>query len=408
MEVFVARQPIFNKKENILAYELLYRSNEINEFPLVEGDKATAEVIINGFLNIGIQDLSQGKPCFINFTRKLLELQVPTYFDPRDIVVEILEDIPLSLELIEICKDLKQQGYIIALDDFIFDEENPFSIELFKYIDIIKVDLLNTTVPMRKKIEMLAKSHKIKLLAEKVETREIFEAAKESGYDLFQGYFFSKPIILSSHDIPQYFQSYYEVMQMLSADEPDVNSIAKTIEKDLSLSFKLLKLINSPALNINNKVNSITQAIVLLGLNEIRKWVYVLGVRDTSVRKSDQSNELMRTCLTRGKMCESIGKLISRSASNSGYFITGMFSLMDAILGIPMEKILGDLPLSDDICAALKGENNHYQQVLNLVTAVEKGDWPTVHNISKTFQVEESEVFQIYREALQWSSHVMH
>ncbi|VEF46219.1 acyl-CoA-binding protein [Bacillus freudenreichii] len=407
MEVFVARQPIFNKKEDVFAYELLYRSNEVNKFPSIDGDKATAEVIINSFFNIGINELSQGKPCFINFTKKLLELKVPTYFEPRDIVVEILEDVPRTMELIRICKNLKKHGYTIALDDFIIDEENPFLAELFKYIDIIKVDMLNTSVSMRQRIETVAKSNNIKLLAEKVETREEFEQARERGYDYFQGYFFSKPVILSSHDIPSYFHSYYEIMQMLSEKEPDIQAIAQLIESDLSLSFKLLKLINSPAIRTKNKVHSITQAIVLLGLIEIRKWVYVLAVRDTPVKQSEKSKELMQTCLIRGKMCESLGKLFNRSSSNSGYFMTGMFSLMDCIMGIPMKKILNDLPLSDDICDALKGENNHYKKVLDLVAAAENGDWETVHEMCKTFQIEESEVYQIYKEALLWSNHLM-
>jgi EAL and modified HD-GYP domain-containing signal transduction protein len=405
MEVYVARQPIFTKNEDVYAYELLYRSSELNEFPSIDGDKATTDVIIHGFLNIGISELSQGKPCFINFTENLLKLNLPTYFEPRDIVVEILETIPPSPELIQICQKLKRLGYTIALDDFMIDEENSYLAELLKYTDIIKVDVLNTPDADREKIEALAKAYHIQLLAEKVETREHFEQTRERGYDYFQGYFFSMPDIISSHDVPTYFHSYYQILQKLTAQEPDIPAIAKLIEKDLSLSFKLLKLINSPAVPTRSKVNSITQAIVLLGLNEIRKWVYVLGVRETSLGKSEKLNELMRTCLIRGKMCESIGKLTNQPSANSGYFMAGMFSLIDSILGIPMEKILADLPLSDEICNALKGENNDYRQVLDLVIAAEKGDWPAVNKISNAFQIKENEVYRIYKEALQWSNH---
>lgn len=404
MEVYVARQPIFNKTEDIYAYELLYRSNEINKFPTIDGDKATADVIINSFLNIGMMELSHGKPCFINFTENLLKLKVPTYFDPRALVVEILENVSPSKELIQICKDLKLLGYTIALDDFIFNKENPYTVELLKYTDIIKVDILNTPDTMRKRIELVAKSLNIQLLAEKVETREDFEKTRESGYDYFQGYFFAKPVILSSYDIPAYFHSYFETMQILSSEESEIRDIAKLIEKDLSLTLKLLKLINSPAVPTRNKVNSITQAIVLLGLDEIKKWVYVLGVRDLFVGKSDKLNELIRTSLTRGNMCESIAKLANESSADAGYFMTGTFSLMDSILGIPMEKILDDLPLCDDICDALKGNDNHFKQVLNLITAVEKGDWPAVNELSNAFQIPESEIYKVYKESLQWAS----
>ena len=162
-------------------------------FPNINGDQATAEVIINGFLNIGIEELSYGKPCFINFTENLLQLRLPTYFQPQDIVVEVLESVIPSKEIIGICKELKQLGYKIALDDFIYNDQNPHFFEYLKFADIIKVDILDTTPEIRNKIEIMARSLNIKLLAEKVETRGEYEALKKRGYDYFQGYFFSKP-----------------------------------------------------------------------------------------------------------------------------------------------------------------------------------------------------------------------
>jgi c-di-GMP-related signal transduction protein len=248
MKVFVGRQPIFNAKEDIFAYELLYRNNEVNMFPNIDGDQATADVIINSFLNIGIEELTNGKPCFINFTENLLQLKLPTYFKPTEIVVEILGNVLPSTEIIEICKELKQFGYQIALDDFIYNDENPYLYECLKYVDIIKVDILHTTPEIRNKIEMVARYFpNIKLLAEKVETREEYKDLKGKGYDYFQGYFFSKPVIVSAHDVPIYFHSYIDLIRSLSMTEPNVDVLAELIERDLSLSYKLLKLINSPA-----------------------------------------------------------------------------------------------------------------------------------------------------------------
>ncbi|MFC8575936.1 EAL and HDOD domain-containing protein, partial [Heyndrickxia sporothermodurans] len=185
MEVFVARQPIFNENEKVISYELLYRNNKVNAFPNIDGDQATADVIINSFLNIGIDNLSSGLPCFINFTENLLQQKVPTYFPPREIVVEILENILPSPELLTICMELKNQGYRIALDDYIFHEKNIYSLELLKVVDIVKIDFLNTDTVNRKKIETIVKQFNLKLLAEKVETREQFELAKRSGYSYF-------------------------------------------------------------------------------------------------------------------------------------------------------------------------------------------------------------------------------
>ena len=234
MEVFVARQPIFNAKEDIISYELLYRNNNENVFPNINGDQATTDVLINSFLNIGINELSNGKPCFINFTENLLHLRLPTYFQPDDIVVEILENVIPNTKIIDICKELKQLGYKIALDDFIYNDDNPHFYEYIQYADIIKVDMLQTPPATLTKIEAIARVLNIKLLAEKVETRGEYEVLKQKGYDFFQGYFFSKPVIVSAHDIPTYFHSYIDIIKNLSMTEPNIDVIASLIERDLS------------------------------------------------------------------------------------------------------------------------------------------------------------------------------
>ncbi|KML36896.1 EAL and HDOD domain-containing protein [Cytobacillus firmus] len=407
MEVFVARQPIFNSKEEVFAYELLYRNNQVNAFPDIDEDQATAEVIINSFFNIGIDQLSEGKPCFINFTEKLLKLRVPAYFRPREIVVEILETVKPSAELVRICKDLKELGYQIALDDYVFNETNPFARQLLKYADIIKVDFLNTPKEMREKIELLVSQLRIKTVAEKVETREEYEEAKSKGYDYFQGYFFEKPVIMSTHDVPAYFQSYYEMIQNLSKEEPSLDRIAELIERDISLSYKLLRLINSPAYRPKQKINSIRQAIVLLGLIELEKWIYVLAVRENIVHHSQMAEETIRLSMTRAKMCEEIGRLQIGKSVSSSYFMTGMFSLMDSLLNIPMEQILDELPLQDDICEALRGENNHLKVILDLAVAVEKAQWSRISKICEKLIVDEKTIFKIYSEALAWSSQLL-
>ncbi|MFE8702012.1 EAL and HDOD domain-containing protein [Cytobacillus sp. FJAT-54145] len=403
MEVYVARQPIFNISEEVFGYELLYRSNEENSFPNINGDQATADVIINSFLNIGIDELSNGKPCFINFTANLLQLRLPTYFRPREIIVEILESVEPNQELIEICKELKQLGYQIALDDFVFNDQNPYSYQLIKYADIIKVDFLHTPREMRETVETFAKTLKLKMVAEKVETREAFEEAKERGYHYFQGYFFAKPTVVSTHDVPTYFQSYFDIIHNLSMTEPSIDIISELIERDVSLSYKLLKLINSPAFRPKHKINSIRQAIVLLGLIEIQKWIYVLAVRENTTDKKELVKETINLCLTRAKMCESVQKLRKKTAVTAGYFMTGMFSLMDSIIGVPMEKLLQDLPLQDEIVEALKGNSNQFREVLDLVIAVERAEWCVISEKCQTLQIEEKDLFLLYADSISWT-----
>jgi c-di-GMP-related signal transduction protein len=403
MEVFVARQPIFNENEEAVAYELLYRNNQENIFPNIDGDRATADVIINSFLNIGIDQLSGGKPCFINFTETLLKLKVPTYFRPREIVVEILETVEPSPDIVSICRDLRQQGYKIALDDFVFNKENPYCRELMKQADYIKVDMLSTTLEKREEIELIARLLNIKLLAEKVETRRDFEEAKKRGYSFFQGFFFSKPIILSTYDVPVYFHSYYDIIQSLELTEPSIEQITELIEQDISLSYKLLKLINSPAYRPKQKVSSIRQAIVLLGLIEIQRWIYVLAIREMTGTAKQMSDEVIKLCLTRAKMCELISNKVFDDKVSSSYFLTGMFSLMEVIIGLPIEHVLKDMPLQDEICDALKGKQNNMRMVLDLVTAIEKADWEKAGHAGKKIKLSQSEINHYYGQSCQWA-----
>ncbi|WP_175991341.1 EAL and HDOD domain-containing protein [Bacillus sp. Marseille-Q1617] len=407
MEVFVARQPIFDVNEEKAAYELLYRQSQLNMFPDIDGDTATADVIINSFLNIGIDSLSSGKPCFINFTENLLKLRVPTYFNPREIVVEILESVEPSRGVVEICLELKKLGYKIALDDFIFNESNPFSKELMRTADFIKVDFQATTEEMRRNIEVLSNLLGYKMIAEKVETELQYKEARQKGYHYFQGYFFSKPKIIASHDVPVYFHSYYSIIQSLEMSEPSIDVISGLIEQDLSLSYKLLKLINSPAYRPKHKIHSIRQAIVLLGLMEIKRWIYVLAVREQVAHRRKLENEVITLCLTRAKMCELAAKKVKGPVNTSSYFLAGMFSLMDTILSVPMMQILEDLPLNDEICDALIGKSNELKDMLELVISIEKADWVDLDKKMSSLNLTEQDISESYQQACQWAEELL-
>ncbi|HWL24517.1 MAG TPA: HDOD domain-containing protein [Ureibacillus sp.] len=407
MKVFVARQPIFNAVGDVIAYELLYRNSEINSFPMIDGDQATTDVIINSFINIGIEEVTNGKPCFINFTENLLEMGLPTYFSPKDVVVEILETVEPSEKLVSICMELSKLGYKIALDDFIFNNKNPYLYKLLDYIDIIKVDVQNTPLDMFSEIEELANVYNIQLLAEKVETSHHFNVFAEKGYSYFQGYFFSKPIIVSTHDIPLYFYTYIEILDQLSSPEPRIDMIAQFVERDISLSYKLLKLINSAAHRRTAKISSIKQAIVLLGLQEFQKWIYVLSVRDYQDQESGLSNEIIRISLVRAKMCEYIKELTNTTLPLTGFFMTGMFSLIDALLGVPMDEILSKLPLDNAISDALKGIQNDYKLALDLIVSIEKGEWSVVIEKCNALGIDEERVCTLYKQSLNWSNELL-
>ena len=398
MNVFVARQPIFNRGEQSVAYELLYRKSEINSYTHIDGDEATADVIINGFFNIGVEELSEGKKCFINFTENLLNLKLPTYFEPESIVVEILEDIPINKELVSICQELKELGYTIALDDFAIQESYELLPELLKYIDIIKIDFLQTPLYDRRRMITRYKSHQVSFLAEKVETREEFELALKDGFDLFQGYFFSKPDVLSTQDIPAYFQTHYQISEELSKQEPNINDIASKIEQDVALSYKLLRLINTAAFFTRNKINSIKHALVFIGLKEFKKWIYVLTIKQIDHEKNTGQEEVIKLSLIRAHLCEQLSQKIGKNDS-SPYLLAGMFSLIDNLLHCSIDDALQKLPLSDEIKDAINGKNNEIGKVLNWTIQIEKCNW----NLSD-LPLTANEVSECYRNAIQWSN----
>lgn len=398
MNVFVARQPIFNRGEQSVAYELLYRKSEINSYNHIDGDEATADVIINGFFNIGVEELSEGKRCFINFTENLLNLKLPTYFEPESIVVEILEDIPINNELVSICQELKELGYTIALDDFAIQESYELLPELLKYIDIIKIDFLQTSLYDRRRMITRYKSHQVSFLAEKVETREEFELALNDGFDLFQGYFFSKPDVLSTPDIPAYFQTHYQISEELSKQEPNINDIAFKIEQDVALSYKLLRLINTAAFFTRNKINSIKHALVFIGLKEFKKWINVLTIKQIDHEKNTGQEEVIKLSLIRAHLCEQLSQKIGKTES-SPYLLAGMFSLIDNLLHCEMNDALQKLPLSDEIKDAINGKTNEIGKVLKWAIEIEKCNW----NISD-LPLTENEISECYRNAIQWSN----
>ncbi len=409
MEIFIGRQPIFNTNEQVYSYELLYRNGiENNAFPDIDSDIATVELIINSFLSIGFEELSNGKPCFINFTENLLMNDIMEQLNPSQVVIEILEDVPITKGLIKRVKELKAKGYRIALDDFIMQEDSSIYNDLFPYIDIIKVDFIISSVDEREKIENRIKKlfPHIILLAEKVETMEQYIDAIQRGYKLFQGYFFTKPQIIRANDIPANLLQYYRVIALLRVEEPDIDEITEGIEHDIALSYKLMKLINSSSKRSKFKIRSIKQAILHLGLEDLKRWIYILTYRESQkYNPSGAYDELMKTSLCRAKMCELLAKY-NNKRNTSEYFLIGMFSLIDALLRRPIKSILMQLPLSDEIVETISGSDTSMQPYLQLTVAVEKMDFEVINKIANDLSINIEEVFETFKAANKWSNRI--
>jgi c-di-GMP-related signal transduction protein len=406
MDIYVARQPIFTVNQEVCAYELLYRGSNQNSFSNIDGDQATSDVI-NSFLEIGVEELSEGKPCFINFTETLLEYAIPTYFQPNMIVVEVLETVKPTDKIIKICRTLKEQGYKIALDDFEMKFKGENFNELLKLADIIKVDIRQSSRSEQLNILTSLKSYNLEFLAEKVETREEYEQCLKDGYQYFQGYFFSKPMILSTNEMPVLNHNILIILKELSQSEPNINRITEIIEADLSLSYKLLKLINSPIIDRVYKIKSIKQAIVLLGLKELRKWIFLLSFREKVKKNNQVPDEAVKMCFTRAKASELIALNMGKGLESSSYFLVGMFSLMDTLMKQPIEKILKQLPLEEEIKETILGHKTLYSDVYDLVVGLERAQWDEIDRLTEIMGIEKQKLFHLYKESMIWTKEVM-
>ncbi|MDS0525128.1 HDOD domain-containing protein [Clostridium sp. SHJSY1] len=394
MDVYVARQAILDVNKEVVAYELLFRNSNNNKFNHVENTNPTLEVIRNSFSVIGLEKVTEGKRAFINFDGELINSGFIEAFPKDSIAIEILESVEPDERIIESCKVLKEKGYVIALDDFCYTEEFD---ELIEYVDIIKVDFILTKGKERKEIIEKIKNEKIKFLAEKVETEEEFKEAIEYGYSYFQGYFFCKPVIIEGKDISGYKFTYMSLINELNKDNVDIRKIENLIKNDVSLSYKLLKAANSAHFSLKRKITSIGDAIIIIGIKELKKWLFIITLQNMGESKI---GELVKMSLIRAFFGELLSYKIKEEVSSFDAFITGMFSLIDALMNIPIEKVLGDLPVSNDVREALLKKDNTLSEILKLIVEYENGNWEEVNRLVGKFGLDERFVRECYLEAI--------
>jgi c-di-GMP-related signal transduction protein len=400
LEHFIARQPIFDTKGKVYAYELLFRSGLHNYFDSDDQDHAAASVIANSNLLFDLSEMTGNTKAFINCTRRVLLEEMMTTLPRQQAVVEVLEDIEPDDKLIAACRKLKEQGYIMALDDFVYHKNFEPLLEL---ADIIKVDFLLSDIDEQKRLAQMMIPRGIKMLAEKVETHEVYEQAKEMGYQLFQGYFFAKPVIISRKDIPTNKIQFLRILKDVHAEEVDFKKLAQTIQSEVSLSYKLLKLINSAAFALRHKVTSILQALSLLGLREIRSWVSLLAI---SSMADDKPAELVVSSLIRARMCEQLAQPCKMGDRQSDMFLMGLFSLLDVIMSRPIDEILKEITVEEDIAEALTGNQGEMKTVLDLVIAMEKGEWEQISNLATQLQLDEKPLSEAYFDAVKWAQDI--
>jgi len=402
--IFVGRQPILDVNGDIYGYELLYRNSHKNFFPNVNPEQATIGLLVNTFLTIGIEKVAGNSLSFINFTGELLAQDIFSNLDPEQVVIEVLENVEITPSLLTKLRLLKETGFMIALDDFILQEQYSVHSELFEIVDFIKVDYVNTTPNERIEIEKHIKRYpSIIMLAEKVETEEQFNAAKASGYKLFQGYFFSKPEIITGIEIPSNVSLHFQIIERLHTEPPNIDEITELIMHDISLSYKLLRLINTLAFGAPKRISSIKQAIVLIGLRQTKRWVQVLALREIGEGPGNgRTQALADYSLTRAKMCELLAKHDGKKNPEE-YFFAGMFSLIDVIMKRDWDAILKLIPLSDEVALTVKGLQTEITPYLQLAEAVERFDWQRVEQLITGLGITQAELSRCSLEAHRWT-----
>lgn len=370
MDVFLARQPIFTADKNIFGYELLFRIGLENLFPDVDGDAATSNLLSNIFFPFDFKEILGEKPGLINFTEKLILQKIPLVLPKEHFIIEVLENIEPDKEILSALSHLRDKGFTLALDDFVYHEK---FLPMMALSRIIKFDLIATPLDsLLDIVKDIRSNYSMLLLAEKIETYAEFEQAKQMGFDLFQGYFFSRPEVLSTKGISPSQLTKLKLINEVGKEDLNLKTIAELIKKDASVSFKLLKYINSAYFKRRHPIDTIKDALAYLGTDELRKFINIVVI---SVLSAQKPNELVRTSIIRARMCERCGTVFNTKFSTDELFTLGLFSFMDAILDCRMEKILDHIAFSGKMKQALLGRDKEFHIILNIIKSFEIGDW---------------------------------
>jgi EAL and modified HD-GYP domain-containing signal transduction protein len=397
--IFVARQPIFDAHEKVWAYELLFRGSALAKTAdVVEDDLATASVIADGF-SLAFSGMDKSRKAFINFPQRLL-LDDSVYALPREIcVVEVLETITPTPEMILALRRIKERGYIIALDDYV---GQPGFEEVIALADIVKVEVLGMAPEKMQAIGANLQKFGCRLLAEKVEDRATYDLAKKLGFSLFQGFFFSRPETMTGSKVPTPVLAKMRLLRALAGDDFDVRELSKIISSDPSVSYRLLNFINSAAFSLRSKIDSIQQGLMLLGKQQIKQWFLAVIISDFD--STSKVQEAAYTSLQRARYLESMGKLMKDHAfPPATLFMLGLFSKLDVLLGQPMNKLLENIPLSKDVEAALLSKPSPYWAWLSLVEDVEIGNWEDVEAFLESKSLDRETSAINYSESIQWT-----
>jgi c-di-GMP phosphodiesterase len=394
--LYLARQPIYHRDKTVIGYELLYRSSNENAANVLDNNAATLDTILNSFMHIGLENIVGSSLAFLNLPADFVTNQTLTPMFKGQCVLEILESVPPTTQVISGLKYLKQQGYQIALDDFEYSPKHRGFLELADYV---KIDVNEKSEKDIQNQLQLLKPHKVKVVAEKVETPDMHQLCMKLDFDFFQGYFYCRPLMISQKYTPANKLVAMDLLSKLQNPNVDLAEIETVLSQDVTLAYKLLRYINSATFSRRKEISSIKDAVVMLGISNVRNWLSLILM---SKILSDKPAELIVTAMVRGKMCELLAIKQNPDIAPQ-MFITGLFTVIDALMDRPMADLLDTVILSIPIRLALLDRTGAHGEILNQVLQYEEGNWDQLLQ-SKTCP----DVFRtVYLEAIQWADATM-
>ena len=398
IDLFVARQPIFDARDQLQAYELLYRSNAVdNRAGGVSATQMMTDTMVTAVLGIGLDKLTMGKRAFVNFNREFIVEGQWELFEPGSIVVEVLETVDPDEQVVAQCRKMVERGYAVALDDF---EYEPRWEPLLALAEIIKVDVLNKTPEQLAEAATRLKPYKARLLAERVENREVHDLCAALGFTLFQGYFYAKPEIVTKKELSVGVVQTMKLMNLLRDGAAPDGKIEEEFKKDPALTYKLLKLVNSAALG-GRGVQSIGYALRLIGRAPLHRWMSLILV-STLGSGTGTDMELVRSALLRARFCELVAERTHREAAEGPLFMVGLFSRLDALMHTSMQDIISHVALATEVRDALLRLGGPYARALEMLERYEDGDWEGATTLAAKESLAPEALVEIYAEALGW------
>jgi c-di-GMP-related signal transduction protein len=395
--VYVARQPILYPSGRVYGYELLYRSAASDASGIESGDIAGARVLTDTVLTMGLETLTNGLPAFFNLTPRLLLSGAATLLSPAAAVFELPADMTIDHDLVDACRQLHAQGYSLALDDF--TPTSPAE-TLLPFVRFVKVDV--STVSNEAGAGLCARllPRGVRLIANHVETAQAADVARDAGFGLAQGFFFCRPATVAGPAVPAQRLAYLNLLAALNDPRLNIGALEDLVKHDLSLSHRVLRCVNSAGFGMRGEIHSIRQAVMMLGLDQIRKWASVWSLAGL---RGGGTPEILTTAILRARCCELLGQALSGADTGSEFFLLGLCSLLDVVLRRPMASVIADLPLPPAIRDALVGRPNVARSVLDAVVAYERGAWDRAVEAAERAGIRATLLPDTYADALGWA-----